>query len=397
MTRPLAFGEAAKRRLDAAIHRSRADLAAERKHLAAYDELVHLVQARGTLLSRRGTARGPDVCAGLAALATHARDWLRPVCEWRRQHASPWVQFASLAEHLLARFPMPRFMASVWFDRVREHGAVSSPVLEDWYKRLGAGESIRTIVPCRLTRRMAHLFLSAPSHLTAVGAVRWAQVASLGGSRELAAALIATRLGRELESGDFWESVLRFFVVAPELDPVHVGPIVDFVHAQRALRPDFALKGRTAASVLRLVEEWHAGLGLGLERGETWVASTLRAFEWVDRVAVRRGEEVELEPRVWSIRELCSTGELRAEGRAMRHCVATYAARCLRRECSIWSMQIETAGARRRVLTIEVDMTRRKLCQARRKCNARPSVAERSVLLRWAEHAGLDVIEPLMA
>ena len=60
-------------------------------------------------------------------------------------------------------------------------------------------------------------------------------------------------------------------------------------------------------------------------------------------------------------------------------------------------MQIETAGARRRVLTIEVDMTRRKLCQARRKCNARPSVAEQSVLLRWAEHAGLDVIEPLMA
>jgi hypothetical protein len=61
------------------------------------------------------------------------------------------------------------------------------------------------------------------------------------------------------------------------LDPVHFGPIVDFVRHRkfgtenvlsedgtvdrRPLDPTFTMKGRTPAALLRRVDEWHRELG----------------------------------------------------------------------------------------------------------------------------------------
>jgi hypothetical protein len=120
-----------------------------------------------------------------------------------QQHA--WPQFSSLAQHLLARSPVPPFMASAWFDlppgeQLPQH---------DWYRHLGRGENIRTAkLPLRLTRAMAHLFTQAPHYFSAVAALRWAQVRGLGGSPALARAVVGTRLGKVLENEEFWESVV---------------------------------------------------------------------------------------------------------------------------------------------------------------------------------------------
>ncbi|MFT2526112.1 hypothetical protein ACMWQA_27070, partial [Escherichia coli] len=79
----------------------------------------------------------------------------------------------SLAHHLFARYPVPNFMTSTWFEpepwkRKPQH---------DWYKHLGLGQNIRTArLPLRFTKAMAHLFCQAPDHFTAFAALRWAQV-----------------------------------------------------------------------------------------------------------------------------------------------------------------------------------------------------------------------------
>jgi hypothetical protein len=73
--------------------------------------------------------------------------------------------------------------------------------------------------------------------------------------------------------------------------------------------------------------------------------------------------------------------------------VATYAGRCARRETSIWSVQVENQHGRYRVLTVEVDLPKRTVCQARGKCNRLPQAAEREVVGRWAAQEGLDVAE----
>jgi hypothetical protein len=402
----------AKRRLDASIHHARAMLASRPEHLRSYDRLIGAVYRRGTLLARRRTDEGPNANLGLIQLAAQVADWIRPVETWWASDTSPWVQFASLAEHLLACFPVPRFMASVWLPRP-DDGHLPQ---QEWYKRIGRGESIRTFgLPVRLSRAMAHRFLSAPSHFTAVEAIRWAQVLGLGGSPALATEVLATRLGQVLENEAFWETVLHFLVNAPEMDLAHVGPIVDYLQhrlfegrretsrsGEHGLclaldRPQFSMRGRTPASLLRLVDEWHRELARRPVAPITWPQSKLRELTWIERVVVRKEDDVHTEEQVWSIRELCSADKLLAEGRAMRHCVATYVSKCAARGSSIWSMRVETPHERRRILTIEVDMRRRRIVQARRRYNELPTDAERAALGRWAAREGLGVEEVLRA
>jgi hypothetical protein len=75
----------------------------------------------------------------------------------------------------------------------------------------------------------------------------------------------------------------------------------------------------------------------------------------------------------------------------MRHCVATYKEKCVRRQTSIWSMQVETQRGRQRALTIEVDIPKRTVFQVRGKCNRLPSAGERAIVERWAEAEGLRI------
>jgi hypothetical protein len=295
-------------------------------------------------------------------------------------------------------------MTSVWFDLppgqvLPQHG---------WYKHLGRGPSIRTAgLPLRFTRAMAHLFAQARHHYAAVAARRWAQVRGPGGSEALARAVAGTRLGQALGNEDFWESVLHFFVNRPSLDLAQVGPVVDFLQAQKfewqdgvspegvfgkppPPRPDYSMKGRTVASVLRQAEEWHKHLGRDTDQPcLSWRHSPLKDFRLVE------GSEALGDMRVWTITELLTSRALFLEGRAMRHCVATYARCCARRQTSIWSMQVESRRGRHRVLTIEVDLLKRVVCQARRKCNRLPTAGEREVLERWAAQEGLKVADPV--
>jgi hypothetical protein len=395
------FRKSAKRLLDDSIHVGRLLAGRHDRALPAYERLLRQVQTRTSLLHPSDRARDNRnvLNAGLLALALHHADWLRPVETWLPARQNSWPLFTSLAHHLLALYPVPACMTSVWFDLppgqvLPQHG---------WYKLLGLGRSIRTAaLPLRLTKAMAHLFSQAPHHYTAVGALRRAQVRGLGGGEALARAVVGTRLGKTLENEDFWESVLHFFVNHPSLDLALVGPVVDFLQHQKfewkegegvfgkqpPPRPDYTMKGRTVASVLRQLEEWHKQLGEDANQPSLgWRHSTIKDFRLVD------GSEALANMRVWTITELLTSRALFLEGRAMRHCVATYAERCACRQTSIWSMQVENQLGRHRVLTVEVDLPKRTVCQARRKCNRLPQAVEREIMERWAAQEGLKVGE----
>ncbi len=404
MRRKGSFYKTAKQLLDNSIHVGRSLARRHDGALPAYKRLLRQVQKQTTLLrpsDRPGDNRNL-FNAGLLALALHHADWLRPVESWKPSPQSPWPQFTTLAHHLFALYTIPSFMTSVWFDLppgevLPQHG---------WYKHLGLGHSIRTVaLPLRLTRAMAHLFSQGPHHYTATAALRWAQVRGLGGREELARAVVGTRLGKVLENEEFWESVLYFFVNHPSLDLAQVGPIVDFLQHQKfewkegissegifgklpPAWPDYSMKGRTVSSILRQVEEWHKELGQDTSQPSlSWRRSPLKDFRLVE------GNKALGNMRVWTITELLTSRALFLEGQAMRHCVATYAQLCARRQTSIWSMQVENQQGRHRVLTIEVDLRKRTVCQARRKCNRLPQAAERHVMERWAAQEGLNVAE----
>jgi hypothetical protein len=214
-------------------------------------------------------------------------------------------------------------------------------------------------------------------------------------------------LGREFVHEDFWITVLRFFVHTPNLEQVHVGPIVDFLHEQRfgtrelfvpgqgILQqappcPDYSVKGRTVASLLRQVQAWHRELAQDVRiPARSWPRSPVGEYRHVE------GAEEQDNLRCWTIRELLNSGELFLEGQAMRHCVASYVDRCSARLTTIWSMQVDTGDGPRRALTVEVDPARKTICQARGHGNRQPRRAEREILERWAKREGLTIADYL--
>jgi PcfJ-like protein len=342
-----------------------------------------------------------EVVVGLLSLATHHKEWLRPVEAWDPAGDNPLPQFSSLARHLLATYPVPAFMTSVWF---MGQGALGRR-LQGWFMHIGSGRNIRKAdIPLAYTKMMAHHFLEAPAHFTVEAALRWGQVLGLGGSKGLARAVVATRLGQPVECENFWLTVIQFLVNHPELELRHVGPIVDYLHDQRFVpeehfdgasddvmwrppQPELSMKGRTPRSLVRLVHEWQASAGLGGKRtGLRWPRSGLHGFRITEPGVGGHGL------RVWTIRELLSSSELRAEGGAMHHCVADCVRICFKGLTSIWSMTVEDQDGRRRVLTIEVDPVARELVQASRCCNDDPKPKEREIMTLWAQDQGLKLL-----
>ena len=95
------------------------------------------------------------------------------------------------------------------------------------------------------------------------------------------------------------------------------------------------MAGRTLKSMLRLVNGWHLELA-GKRKGRklAWRKSPIQEYHYLEK---RPEEETD---RFWIIQELLDSDALYAEGRAMRHCVYTYANQCWRGETTIWSLRL---------------------------------------------------------
>lgn len=146
------------------------------------------------------------------------------------------------------------------------------------------------------------------------------------------------------------------------------------------------MKGRTLHSVLRLVDEWHKQLGKQSKVPTlAWTGCKIGEFEFVE------GTDHVGNMRRWIITELLNNVELLEEGRRMRHCVATYAESCAKKRTAIWSMKIENNEGRKHVLTIEVDLMTKTICQVRGRCNRLPKEHEKEVIRRWAAQQGIRV------
>src|SRR5690606_27946337 len=193
------------------------------------------------------------------------------------------------------------------------------------------------------------------------------------------------RLVESFQHDEFWTSVLRWFIANPMLDREHVGPIIDYLHHQRFVpeiavrapgqeretlppQPNLSMNGRVADSLLRRVNEWHRRLANdNTQQLRQWQPSGISGFEGV------AGSLDSQNFKRWTIRELLSSKALIAEGRQMKHCVATYAGSCARAHSSIWSVEVETREGTAKMLTVEARNNTRSISQARGKANRLPT------------------------
>ena len=385
-----------------AIHQAFYGLRANIPVRRAFKQLLQTVQRHSPgmigsapVLALYGAQEGNTYIAALLALAHHHTVWQRVPDDWRPTTHNAHRQFGALARHLLANYAVPVFLDAAWFEgatsEARKHQA--------WFRHIGIGKNIRTTdLTIPLTSRAAHLFLQAPADLPVEAALRWGQAQAIGADPRLCRALVSTRLGTSLQDEDFWTSVLHFFVNNPMLDPDQIGPIVDFLHdrrfvfqtvvgpdgvpAQAIPEPLFSMKGRTVPALLRRVEEWHRELQRESRKPQ---------LEWEPRpdIAPLHYTECDHEEKPllhWTIHELTTRRELQDEGKAMRHCVASYDHACAGGGTSIWSLRVRTPSEEtaRRVMTIEVQNHRRAIVQARGRCNKTSTARQAGFWLKQA-------------
>ena len=382
-----------KRLTDCAISEAYARLAADTLASATFDELLRNVRDRARYLFDAPVVNGyhPGIEA-LVNLARFTRAHVRRIVDWPGTSAGWRRCVPSLAEHLVCRYAMPRFLATSWY-------ATEGLYAENkrhWFVAHARGASFRSLeLPIAMTRKMEHICLTTRDHLGIEHALRRAELLGLGASDGLVREVLATRLASDLSNGEFWRTVWTFLIAnARALDTSQIAPMIDFVDAIRhehvavetpdgivmrpPPQPSFSMKGRTVISMLRLMNEWHRSLGV-MSGGLTWEPSPLRPM-----LIEEPSEDPTAPPIVWHLMELTSGAQLRAEGAALHHCVGSYTSLCWRGMSRIWSLRVRRGEKMRHSLTIEVDLKKRAVVQARGWGNRRASGKPLRLLQEWA-------------
>lgn len=307
--------------------------------------------------------------------------FIRPAHEWKPQGKSYKSLVISLANHLFAKYKTPPFIWSAF-----EYGW---PQLMDLAVYMGAGNSLynfaknkKDFVP--VTRQMSHIFSQCTTEFNALEALRYAQFISFGGSKRLFEGFKSTTPCRNLTNEeDFISTVIQWYCNQSMLDPGQVGPIWDYIFHCRTQDEKYSMKGRTADSVIKKMEEWHAQLQKKKYQREN-IQFKSSGFE-----GVTYDWSQENKVQIWRIFELLTSDALYDEGRRMGHCVGSYSYAVQNGRCSIWALTLEDNDGNWAMNTIEVDNLSKRLVQVRGRHNRQPTAKEQQVLSRWANEKGL--------
>jgi len=314
--------------------------------------------------------------------------WIRKPEDWKPSTKNRRKQFSLLLRHCLAKYDVPAFLDYAWLkDGPNEKN------YREWFINLGSGENIRKQIglPIKFTKKIAHNFLRAPSDLSVNGAIRWAQIMSMGGDRRIAMGVLATPLERSFVHDDFWVSVIRIFIDNPFLDTNQYGPIYDYLNNKKYVgrgrrwidgvlvnlgpeQPGLSMKGRNPQALIDQVQRWHRDLSrtpFG-QKDYAWESCGISGFEYKTKKAL------------YKVVELLSSRDLRDEGAAMHHCVASYARSCNNGSSAIYSMtRTDEENGTKRLLTVEMNVASKTMMQARKKFNEGPTGEDLKIIGLW--------------
>ena len=369
-----------------------------REPLAGLSEAL----ARSTSVWETQATLGFPLVPVLTRISAYQADWLRAPEHWVSpgRNAPAEAQVRSLSEHLFCLHRMPDFVHQAWLARgdLRWRD-------RDWFCLLAKGASWRDLpgLPRTITRRALHLAGRAPGNLSIPQGLRWGQVAACGGGMVLAGEVVRSRMVGDMTHDAHWSRLIERFAAAGERFASGFGIVADMyvellregreAHVERlshvplpelfATSRRFWIEAREALA--EHVEEWK---GIEVEHPGTRarIGGLLRQ-SWAAFLP-GAGDTALVGGKLVMVRELTSGAELIAEGRRMRHCVATYTRDCLELRSAVFSIRIGEDDPHGE-LTVEVGRDTRRVLQARGRWNRRPDDHEHGILRLWADQHGL--------
>lgn len=310
------------------------------------------------------------------------------------------------ARHLFARYPVAEHLEQIWIDGAGL-AADETGLRKRWYIAAAGGGSLYAAGAAEwLSRKEVHSFLNPLGSVSFDAAIWQAIARSYANDPSVAMRIARTRITQTPRAQHrFWREVVRFFCAHPttveDMDDFH-----DYLADCHRRDPEYTLKGRSLVSLGRQMREWHRdldaiarieaarrraeaarnrarGLAAGPEQSEDrWLGAAVADWSWTKSSKDRAKREE------YVVVQLRTAADLVAETRGMRHCVATYATKCIAGQASIWSLRRRAAGSIQRLLTIELD-PRCRAVQVRGFANRPPLADESKILERWAQARGI--------
>ena len=341
-------------------------------------------------------------------LAAYAHCWLRSPADWQPDaDADARGQWADFLRHLLARYPVPPFLDAAW----QTWGPLVHLERDCWCA-LAQGRSLREVegFPRSVSSRLLHAALARGHGRNLVEAIWLAQLSSLGASPSLEKAVLSSRVLAEFGDHARWQRLAAKFAAGHDALAVHFELVADTLVAvqnhrgpgqvEQLLRlPLEALISHSIRFTTRLLQAnghllTEAQVRTAAEKAELkklafsrW-PPLLGGEPFASRIGNVRGHAT------WRIEELHSVDALRAESRAMSHCVHRYAHRCGAGSSAIFSVRHypandtgHSSGAS--CATVEVHPRTRKVVQIRAAGNRAVNNTIMTIIREWSAANGL--------
>lgn len=362
--------------------------------------LARLVRtlAEKTRLWEEVPVRRHPVVPILVRVCAYEKDWLRPPEEWQAPAGedAPDVIIRSLLEHTFVRYEIPAFLYHAWLVRGdlqwRER---------DWFVRLARGASWRDLsgLPATISRRALHECRHAPAHLSIAQGLRWGQVMASGGSAALAHEVVTSRMAHDMTHDAWWSRLIGKFSAAGRHASRHYGMVSDML-VEMFDQERYEKAGRllalpmselcahangfwrdACASLAVHLPEWQQRDHRHPECRQQ--VSHLMRQHWHPLFPRSAQRPIRMRMGLMQWRELTNAAELIAEGRTMRHCVASRVHACLHGHSSVLIITIVHAGGEER-LTMEICRKTRVIREVRGRYNRHPSDIALHCLDQWA-------------
>jgi hypothetical protein len=301
--------------------------------------------------------------------------WRNDIFEWRPLSNRGEVQVNELAFYLFCQYKVPGFLYKAFYEK-------TNSLFINWLIHLGTGKKVRELMnmPIAFTQKMGHYFLQAPGKFTIAEALRWAQVKGLNGDDKLAERFAYSWMGtKTYEDEDFWEPFIRIIVKEGMFNHDKLTELIDYVREAKRDNLNYTLKGRTLRSLMRQSTEWHKSVLL-TKGSKSWNPCGFYGYK-----AERKEQVIKME-------ELTGSKLLADEGRTMKHCVGSYVHYCVAGKTAIFSLRKYSMGLLTdRLATIEVNLSLRRIVQAKARMNKKISDEARKHLNEWANKNELSV------
>jgi hypothetical protein len=338
------------------------------------------------------------VVAAVARLGAYADQWLREPEDWLpNPEADAKSQWSDLLRHLLAHYPVPDFLDNAWLAK----GPLRHFERDCWCA-LGFGRSLRMVegFPPSVSHRVLHLAFTS-GHTSMSQAIWSAQLQCLGVSAELSNVIMASRVPNELSHHAFWVRLAAKFAANSCVAASQFTLVADSLTALRAHRGEAQVEALMRLPLPILVRHCVKFITeLLQENGHVLTEEQVRLA--AGNAALSRLAASRWKPMLgslslntsWKIEELCSVEDLKAEGKAMRHCVAGYTRRCRQGSSAIFSVRrllTDFDGSTKSIsyATLEVHPCQRKIVQIRAFGNRPANQTIMNFVREWARKTGL--------